>query len=401
MINIKKRNSDEKYSIYICAYFILNALNAGLQQGFGVSGTILSIAKIAMQLILVFLIINFIHKMKYNDFFYFCVIELFLIFIVLYSKMIGSNIILTDNWIITLVSVCGPCFCCAFLIDNREILYNYLLKFSWILLFLNMLSIVNWQSLYDMHFSYSMLLVFLLHFTYYIDIKKKVLLIVCVLEFFMILFFGSRGALICICVFFLLKILFGDMKIQRKFLTVIGGGIIVIVFYYTYISVRYSLLIWLSNHGYYSRTLTILLSGEFASHDSGRNDVWEKTIDLIKQKPLKGWGIGGAISELSPFDVTFPHQLILDLILTFGIVLGGICCVLIIKFCIKGLLMKSFFDKRLAHIFFCTSIVKLMFSATLFTDVTFFIFLGVVVGSRRNDNCEMSYKHNKERNCYE
>ena len=60
MINIKKRNSDEKYSIYICAYFILNALNAGLQQGFGVSGTILSIAKITMQLILVFLIINFI-----------------------------------------------------------------------------------------------------------------------------------------------------------------------------------------------------------------------------------------------------------------------------------------------------------------------------------------------------
>ena len=87
-----------------------------------------------------------------------------------------------------------------------------MLRFSWLIFGADILSLLgNTSTSYDMHFSYAMLFVLLIHLNEWFESRKNSYLLFSLLEMTLILIFGSRGALVCFMVFVAFRICFSSM----------------------------------------------------------------------------------------------------------------------------------------------------------------------------------------------
>jgi O-antigen ligase len=133
--------------------------------------------------------------------------------------------------------------------------------------------------------------------------------------------------------------------------------------------------------GVSSRTAYLLFSGQFIEHDSGRNEIWNSAFTLINQEPIIGWGIGAANKIIG----TYPHQIFLDLWLSFGYLFGTIVAILLLIPFRKVFLNISATPEHLYLLQIFTSMsISLLFSSTLFTNYYFFIALGVALSVNAN-----------------
>lgn len=378
---------DRQLSLFICVYFLFNNLNSVLQKVFGLSGASLQITKLIMQLFLILLIIKSINGMRIKDVGKYIFVAVFIGGLIGYSLLIGTPFSMMRNFAVSMLTVSLPLGVAAYLVRNKAILYEYLLDFSYpilIVLFVNMFAVNDLQ--YDMHFSYGILLLILIHLNEWAHKKKWYLLILALIEIVMMLIFGSRGAVVCIAVFIIFKVLDNSTaSIKKRLLHILGSFLILFVLYSLIDKLLPVFISHLAGKGISSRTLNLFLQGNFLSHDSGRNEIWDTTIQLIKSHPLTGWGIAGA-SDLLGSKAVYPHQLFLDLLLTFGIFLGTLFTIIIIFMLRKVFTAKDIKERELIQIFVCMSFIRLMFSATLFTDYTFAIMMGLLLSCNKYES---------------
>lgn len=368
---------DSKMSLYICSYIFFNVLNAGLQNGLGLSGQLLTIEKTFIQIILIGLLLRVVHKMPLAQFEAFIVAEALSIFFLFFSLVLGSSIASLKSTGITITSVCVPCALCAYWITDKNVFYNYMLRFSWLIFGADILSLLgNTSTSYDMHFSYAMLFVLLIHLNEWFESGKNSYLLFSLLEITLILIFGSRGALVCFMVFVAFRICFSSMFASRKLMLIICIFIIICVLVIFSDSIITFLYDNLASKGYYVRTLRLLKEGQFVSHDSGRNELWDTTIALIKKHPFTGWGINGAVDYL--LGQPYPHQLFLDLMLTFGIPFGSVVSIIIVWACLGWFNVQPEIDKKLDMMFVSMGFVSLMFTGTVFTNYYASIMFGLL-----------------------
>jgi len=388
----KKTNKFEKkqkqLSLFICHYLLFNSVNLMLQLAFGFSGALLSIEKMAIQGMLFVFLILIVHRLTVRAFISFIFAELLGFSALLYSYLVGASISEMSNWGQTMITVCIPLCVCAYLITDYDILLRYLEIFSWPILIILIVTMVlaSKYMMYSMHFSYSILLLILIHFNSWMKTKKVWYLIVSVAELLLLVAFGSRGALVCIIVFVALKFIsFENMNGERLIKKILLILIVVMLgFFVIYLLNSFGDKInnYLISNGHFSRTFNLIVSGEFVSYDSNRNAVWDSVKSLIAMKPFQGWGIGGA-SELIYRGVTYPHQLFLDLVMTFGYPIGlALSFYLIIL--VKGVItVGRGSQKDLLQIFVSIAFTSLMFTATVFTSYYFFIMLGLLLSYRK------------------
>jgi hypothetical protein len=386
IINAKKlkykSNRDNALGLYICLYLLLNAFNSTLQSAFGVSGGTLSAIKLLIQMVLILLLVNAVNHMKIRAFNVLFVMEFFGVLSIMYGYLQGVEISELLSWSRTLLPVCIPIAFCAMVIKEKQVLYDMLLKTSWLIFIVLTIHIfAGKDQTYSMHFSYAMLVVMLLHLNEWLARKKTIYFVIAVVEFLMILLFGSRGALVCVAVFLILKIISTEGSLRKKIplIVVICIGTVGLFFIFDYF--RPLILQYLSSRGKLSRTLKLLLIGEFSSYDSGRIDLWNRVIELIQERPILGWGIGGAVNQMG---YPYPHQLFLDLLLTFGIPLGVLLITLIFYQVIRAVIRQNGVHKDLIQIFGSTAMVCLMFSGTVFTNFYFFLFMGLCLSVKWN-----------------
>ena len=126
--------------------------------------------------------------------------------------------------------------------------------------------------------------------------------------------------------------------------------------------------------GINSRTLA-LLSYDIG-HMSGRDKLYRFFLKEIFSHPLAIHGINGE----QALGYNYPHNIILELLYQFGIVLGGLIIAAIIARAVKTL-KASHINKdakqQLEVIFLCASLPGLMISGTLWTQANFWIWLAV------------------------
>ena len=122
----------------------------------------------------------------------------------------------------------------------------------------------------------------------------------------------------------------------------------------------------------YSRTLVYIVNGSFAESNS-RIQLWEIVVQCIKAKPWLGWGIGGAVPIMH---LAYPHSIVLEPFLTFGVPLGLIALLLFIRPCISMFLIQDKERKELVLIFFCCGFLTLLLSNSVFSWFPFYLFLG-------------------------
>lgn len=228
-------------------------------------------------------------------------------------------------------------------IRNKSILYEQMVKWSYLLSVVTLTAMVsyvtnimslNMESLnrgnYNMFFSYMLVFPLIIHLNEIVDKKYKWNILFFIIEFGAILVNGSRGALLCIGGFLLLKFLLGDMslgkKIQLSILTILGAALL----YYG----SQKIFEDLSGYGITSRTLEKIAGGSGAESDD-RWMFYGYALDFINERPLLGYGLGGDFYEMylkvygtmpdNAKNATLTvHNGFLQILMCFGVFFGAI-----------------------------------------------------------------------------
>lgn len=148
------------------------------------------------------------------------------------------------------------------------------------------------------------------------------------LGLFLILSYGSRGPLLFLGIFILLLCVKMLQRSRKKVLIIALIAIGIIVVYAFYIPILVFLMERMESVGISSRFLSMLLEGTIAS-DSGRTKIWMAALEMIKDNPF-GYGFMGSQHVISKLILAgYPHSFILEILIDFGVIVGGIFLLLI------------------------------------------------------------------------
>lgn len=380
----RQLKKDRLYSTFVGLYILLNELNSVLQNVFRLTGQRLNNIKTFISIIIFLLLLWCILHFNKKELLLFVLWEVLAMSLYFYSWLLGASLDYLLDWAVTTLGICIPLGFLVYVIKEKNVLFKILYYFTWpTLIFL----IIDLQGttikMYDMHFSYILLFVILFHLNHLITNEQKWLIPFIVIELLMLLMYGSRGAFVCITAFIIFKIFTNIENKKKKYGLTILFIVLTALGYYLFDNFGTILLAKLQNIGFSSRTLRLVLAGQFATHDSGRAEVWSTAIELIHEKPLTGWGISGSIERLNH---PYPHNYFLDFWLSFGYILGSLFLIIsLIQFKRLFTTSKGTY-KDLIYIYFSMSMVMLMFSSTFFTNYNYFMLMGLLFSSKLQKN---------------
>lgn len=256
-----------------------------------------------------------------------------------------------------------------YLIEDLEELYDAFVRISkWIMLLAVLIIFVDRNIIvYSMRYSYLLSMALYFHTNEFIEGEKKNLPLI-IIELLLILIFGSRGPILCFAIFLCLKILLKSKKIGFKIVLITLGG----AFIGFYDLIGKEVMKVLSQYGIQSRTLSLIFTQLF--YISKRDIIAEECISLIKQKPIIGWGCAGEYIKMT----AYPHNIILELQLDFGIIFGILFFCLLIILIVRIILKERGRKSDLFLIFVSYGFVVLFYSGTYLTWDGFPMMLGLM-----------------------
>ena len=266
---------------------------------------------------------------------------------------------------------------------------DYWYKFSivnFVILVYYIPNVIN-NKLNYMVFGISLVYSFVGFITYfYIKNKYKVLnLIIVIIIVILIFIFGNRSSLlICLSIWLFMKL----YNIRNSFKKVISLFIMItisIVAYINIFNILKGINIFLQKIGIHSYSISkyiMAIDNGFIKSTSGREELAKLSIDIIKSNPLKPHGLKYFTYFTGRI---YPHNLILDLSIVFGL-LGAI---FIIGFLIY-LIFKSKYIKNESFEIILSEIIVLeflwlFFSGTFIEESIFWIIIGVLMQIRKQE----------------
>ena len=190
----------------------------------------------------------------------------------------------------------------------------------------------------------------------------------------------SRGPLLCFGVMAALSILTRTtIRRSKKIVAILATGALLLATYFFYNEMINCLIKLCSFLGYSSRNL-YLLTHERIAYDSGRFEIVSYYLDKIRSGSIVGHGLAGGWIDAD----TYPHNIIIELMLSFGSVLGVLSFGVII-FLVYHAISTFNEDKRRVVIILSALSTQLFVSGSFLTTPAFFmlISLGVQSMSRR------------------
>ena len=226
---------------------------------------------------------------------------------------------------------------------------------------------------YDMPLSYSF--VFPVLFFIYWGIKNKSILhfILAFSGIILILIQGSRGALLCVVVYFILYILRGNIRIFKKILYTFSITILTSIIYVNALQILQSLNRKLLNYGIHSRTIDYVINGTIMD-SSGRDIIRTNAIYYIESNNIFGLGLYGDRVVLN----TYPHDVFLEVLMQFGLIVGGVLILLFIILILKVLFTKKIDIcwREFALVLLSFSLVYKCLSGSYLNDPDFWMMIG-------------------------
>lgn len=293
-------------------------------------------------------------------------------FIVIVVMLLFTMVIFPDNtpFVLSqgtrfLLPVVFPSFLCLTVVYDYEIVERTLYIVSWFTFLLVLLYIYGFFSgivsiaSYNMAFSFACVLPFV---SFYLH-RKFYDWIICFVLLITVIAIGARGAALCMASYVVFDLF--QHKSRWRFLL-----LVVIVSFVVSLPLLNN---WLQSIGITSRSLDMLLYGDFAS-DSGRSEIRTYFINKLIDHPFLGIGLfGDRLLE----GVVYCHNIILEVLLDFGILLGGFLLVVgLIK--LVSLYFKSDKENRNRIIgYFCGLVLPFMTSDSYLISGGFAIFVGL------------------------
>lgn len=264
---------------------------------------------------------------------------------------------------------CIPTFLAMVSIKDMEVFHKTFLFFSVLTSFFGILYALLMfmgiiiQDSYNMGFGYSLMMPVM----YLIYRGKTQYLLLALVTSVCVILNGSRGPFI-VLMLYVAWLFFQNFTVKK---------LIFLILILTLVGLIYINIDWifsvLSDYSVRSRTLFKLIGGEI-SDTSGREDIYQLGINKILESPIVGYGLYGD----RMFYESYVHNIILEILIDFGIPLG--CVVLLflaVQFIYKLYVLKG---KDLNfYVLVALSILQLMVSGSYLISFIFFFFLGLTV----------------------
>lgn len=314
--------------------------------------------------------------------------------IIMLSWLLSSQNIYLTEVLFGYFVLCLPNYLYYMAINDKEILLQYLLKSSYyqIIVGLALFAVNIFRNpTYDMVFSYLLLVPVILLTYKLMSVRFNLLDALLVTSgISAILILGSRGPLLSYIVFIIILFLDVNFKGKRtlfhQITSIISAVAVLLILGLNIETILFNVDALLKNVNIQSRTLNMMYMAKFYNTDfsSGRLDIYKKTLKYIAQKPILGYGIAGDRVLLNG---TYPHNIMLEILAQFGIVVGGIIIVIFMFTWIRGIFLnKKKTERHLAIIFMGIGLVQLFVSGSYLTSSNFWLFMASCTTPIRSDN---------------
>ena len=191
----------------------------------------------------------------------------------------------------------------------------------------------------------------------------------------LIIAYGSRGTLLVCAVYIVHLMLETGRKngfSQRTFLLIA----VVIVAFLMRNMILEALLSLIGNAGINSRTIAWLLRQDVNITSSGRDQIYSTAWSYIMMKPMLGTGLLGD----RVYYGQYVHNLFLELMISHGIIFGGIFSIIIIINYFRAMLDYNTIRINYLVVF---AIIQLVVSSSYIQSGCFWIALGIMLSARK------------------
>lgn len=140
----------------------------------------------------------------------------------------------------------------------------------------------------------------------------------------------------------------------------------------------------ISAFGMSARIFEKVIEGTFLVDESRMENYWKPLLEIIKNESFFGYGIGG---DRVVGGVIYAHNIVLELLISFGIVFGTILFIWISTHIFRGFKHSADATSRnMVLVLICSGFVPLFVSGTYLTATSFFLLLGFCTRNIRHIN---------------
>lgn len=327
------------------------------------------------------------------------------IIIWIYSYMRGGDNGAISEVLIDILQTCLLTWLASRVIHVSEkfILYLRIAAYIFILRFLMDLFVFSRGSLenvysqyagYQLYIGFTMLLVPLL-------LQKKwydyIAAVVCVI---LTLITGARGPFAFLVVSLIICMLLVSNE-KRKLVKILPFIAIIAIVIIVYMKNIMSFFMGLVATGIgSSRTIQIIINGNFFTYLSGRQNMYPIAWDYIVKNPFLGLGfvndrvyLAQATGEISSVIGSYAHNIFLEIGMQFGFVVGIIVILLIIRLVIETYKKQTTIENRLFYTtLLCSSVLPLLVSGSYLSSPMFYALLGYSFASSQRARNEIMLK---------
>ena len=197
----------------------------------------------------------------------------------------------------------------------------------------------EYRSSYNMNFGYTLLLYVCFFLFSAFERGSLIDFLLAGGGCFMILCGGSRGPLLDIAVFLCFYFWLRFRRSRHKPALLSGGLLLTGAAVALHKKAADLLLSLLETYHLHSRTLKMILSGT-VMENNGRDVFWTAALKMIRDNPL-GYGAMGARHVLCGIHIVgHPHNVLIELVIEYGVVLGPLLILLMLIASLRILLRK-------------------------------------------------------------
>ena len=380
------KNKDDYYVIAIVGFFFMKVLGTSIDNIWGYIPIWQVFSKIVQLSLLLPAIYYLLQKPKY-----FILVEMLMACIYL-SGFLNADLSTIIHGIVYGCCIYVPLAFAAYRIEDRLRFLQALYSISWLsvpLLTLSLYIASTNGAKYDMTAGYLLLLPLSVFTLSFIERLKISDLFMCALSALSIILYGSRGPILCFIFLIVVSLLcLKTIKTSHRFTLILLGSIIVVCLATNY-DAFISIVEKISNiFDINSRSITLFLRGEGVSYLSGRDILLEYFIGKIKDSPLIGYGAFGAW----PSPGEYPHNIFIELLVSFGIPIGTVLSLGMIFILIQGIVTNDIYSQKLILVFMSMS-VSLLVSGSFLTNWHFYVCIALCLSAY---NKKLYFQHKNQ-----
>lgn len=397
ILNEKNSLGDKKISIAVMSSFVVLTFQYLVLIYFNLMDTSTgSIIQLFSKLIVgFFYVLALPTVLKRNKLFFF---STYLIGVILY---IFNFLTFAENWehlsatIFPFFFTSLPTFIYVYSLKDWNVFMKAMKKTSVVVFFISLFIAIlvflgnSDMGEYSMSLSYYMLLPLVVFLNSLFEKFSVIKIFYIVVSSIIILALGSRGAILCVLIFVILKSLTQIKKLTyfRFFMYLVLVCVMFFSIFFLDEILQFSYEFLLNNLGIKSRTLQLFQ--EESLYLSQRDVMYKSVTNEIAKQPIVGLGIAG---DRNFAGGVYVHNILIEVFAHFGMVLGIFLLFMLLFMILFALKTQDAKRQTMIIIWLCLGLVPLFVSSSYLIEFKFWILMGLVVQSIQIKSTETIYK---------